>query len=300
LGRKKKKHLKNSPFNIVIALILLAAAYFINSQSGAGPALLLCYSLGSFFYVIYIKINSYGYRYNSDYIQSGEGSCALLAIIAVSSWLTGSLFFLFPAVALIVFLSDIFFNSVLIKKGSEAFTAGFYINIFSVALLAFSAIKIPGLNSELIVKTLFGYATTLYPEPLYLGISASLALLSALLYLILKPQLVLFSHGPVYFRSTGMNYIWISVIMTLLRAVVFTALFLLAGIAGGAALYYHRPGKGVRYQFEFIILTLTYTQVIVMISLLYGRNPAALLSIATSYIIYLLLKRRRIYLYDRN
>jgi hypothetical protein len=300
LEREEKKHRKNSPRNPVTALILFAAAYTINFFSGAGLIILLFYSLGSLFYVIYIKINSIGYRYDSDYIQTGEASAALLAIIAASSWLSGNLFLLFPAVILIVLLSDIFFNRVLIKKGSEAFTAGIYINIFSAALLAFSTYKIPGFDRELIVKVLFGYITTMTPEPLFLITSSALALLSALLYFTLKPELVLFSHGPTYFRSARMDYTCLRVIVTLLRSIVFSAAFLLAGIAGGAALYFHRPGKGVLYQFEFIMITLTYTQVVLMVSLLSGREPAALLSIATSYIVYLYLKRKRIYLYDRN
>ncbi len=294
------KYVKHSPRNSVIALILLAAAYIINYTFHAGPVLLLLYSLGSLFYVIYIKINSIGYRYNSDYIQSGEASVALLAIIAVSSRLSENLSLLFPAVVLIVFLSDIFFNRVLIKKGSEACTAGIYINIFSAVLLVFSVFKIPGFNSSLITKVLLGYLTLPNPEPLFLVIPATLALLSALLYLILKPELLLFSHGPAYFRSVRINYTGLRLIVTFFRSVVFTAAFFLTGIAGGTALYYHRPGKEGLYQLEFIMITLAYTQLIVMVSLFYGKVPASALSIAASYILYLLLMRRRIYLYDRN
>jgi hypothetical protein len=300
LSREKKKHVKNIPYNLVIAFILLTAACLINYTLGAGLVFLLLYSLGVFFYIIYIKINSIGYRYNCDYIQSGEASVSLLAIIAVSILLSKSLYLLFPSVLLIVFLSDIFINRVLIKKGSEAFTAGIYINIFSVALLTFSVFKIPDFNSSFITQVLLGYITTLNPEPLSLLIPTALALFSALLYLILKPELVLFSHGPTYFRSTGMNYTGLRMIVTLFRSTVFTAAFFLSGIAGGAALYYHRPGRKGRNPSEFIMIALTYTQLIVMISLFYGKGPASAVSIGTSYIIYLILKRRRIYLYDRN
>lgn len=300
MSREEKKHVISSPNNFIILLILLTAASLINFKFNASFALLLLYSIGSFIYVIYITINTIGYRYNCDYIQSGEASAALLAIIVVSSWLSEKLYLLFPAVILIVFLSDIFVNRVLIKKGTEAITAGMYINIFTAVLLVFIAYKIPDFDSSLIYQVLFGYITAIDHGQLYLVIPTALAALSILLYFILKPELVLFSHGPTYFRLTGMNYTRLRVIITLFRSLVFTTAFFLVGVAGGAALYFHRSAKGKLYRLEFIMMTLIYAQVIVMISLYFGKKPASLFSIAISYILYLLLKKKRIYLYDRN
>ncbi len=300
MSRKGKKHDKNNPYNLVIALLLLTAAVFANYIFDAGFVKIFLYVTGSLYSLIYIKINSIGYRYNCDYIQSGEASIALLTITALLIWFSGSLTILIPVVILVIFLSDIFFNRVLIKKGSEAFAAGIYINVFAALLIAFTLFKIPGFNRDLIGKVLLGYITSLNFPPLYLIIPAVLVLIAAFLYLSIKPELLLFSHGPGFFRSAGMNYRILRRIVTLFRSIVFTAAFLLAGIAGGTALYYHRPGRGIRYQLEFSMMTLAYTQMVLLLSLFYGKITASAVSVAASYIIYLLLMRRRIYLYDRN
>jgi hypothetical protein len=258
---------------LIIIIAFLTGGYSIYISSSVLP---VTYSAAAALSVVLFRLTG---RYDSipetDYLQSGESYAAMAALLLFSS-ITGygavsaALSFLF-----LWLMQSIIRNLIPSDSGSIIFT-GFYLII-----IFFFPIFIFGISTDDIIAIASGGSDfTLKSPPYYIPV----LILFIIIFLRLKPELLLVSQKGGYHRLTGTNRLYFDILTGFSRALsVFSAL-ISGGIAGSFSYFLLKKLHLNLPLIGLVIFIITQTFYI----LIKTGAPALLITIITGLISYIL------------
>lgn len=292
---------KDTYTNIILLSFMGAAAVIFTQLMKVPVKKIVLANTGLIFYFLYLKSNSYGFRFRTDYIQSGEGSLAMTTAVLCYGFLPAASSL---APLMMIFTAMTIFEYCLIRvinpRGFESLLYGTYINALSLVILGLLIFQYRFLDRMGMSSFISGFLQSRelpWPHVLIMFFAA----LSLLLLLFrVNPELLLFSHGRRYFTLTGMRYGIMRSIMIAARGFFLSITILTLGFTAGIGNYYVSEGKGVLGQLEVLLFSVLYTHFILILMEATSVFAVIVVSAIFTYVIYILNQRNSAYIYDRN
>lgn len=244
---------------------------------------------GSFIYVSFLQMNRLEVYRRFDYIQSGEGllfgTALLLFFFLDISLLHTFLLLLLTSAAL-----SFFQKFIMEQKPAEIFYTGMIINATCVFLCAYLILQFGDISLS---PLLYGYYSSVN-FLIFSGVVIACGIILMLIFPVFRPVFQLYTHGPTFFAISGISYISVSVIITLVRSFFLTTAFLSTGLCNGIGNYIYAE-KTIFSAIQSLLIIIAYSQALFFITV-FTENFAVLgISIILSYIVYYFLGKKNYY-----
>lgn len=260
----------------------------------------ITYLIGTIFYISLIELNYVDFKYSSDYIQSGEAALCPLIIIIILRFFTGNILIIAILTIIFMAIAEQLFKKIFEQKNDEIFINGILIHIIAGIVILYLKYNDKLFNQKIIHGMFSGYFHTIQLNPIHISILFIVLIILCFSYIKLNPEIMLFSHGHSYFKISGFNYNLVRVISTITRNFLLFITICLLGWMNGIGYYIYPGSTNKMRKFETYILIILYTQLLIMLARFFDYYYAAFISVSVSYIIYLLMRKKRINIYDRN
>lgn len=285
-----KNHNELNP--AVIAFISAAFITALNLFLNTGIMAIISYSIASGLYFLYALFSSADSRMNTDYIESGDASIAVLFLFITGKFISDNIIISIAFTVIFIFIIYFFI---------EYFNSQSYSGIFlnPVSILIFAYLLFSEKNSSiLIIKKILSGSAGSSPEAII--IFSAISILSFIFIIRYKSTGILYSHGKIYSGNFFRAGIYLHYLFLLLKSFLLVSLIYLSGIAGFAAFYIYRllhKGKiSISLIFYFIFFHLA-----VLLSLRYA-DPLAVSAavIFLSLISNIIYKLNKVDIYGRS
>ncbi|MFC1668921.1 hypothetical protein ACFL20_00900 [Spirochaetota bacterium] len=291
---------KNDIFYPVILVFLCFIVLATNLLMDLPFKTLVMFLTGSLIYILFLNYSNLSSMYDCDYVQTWEASLAILTIIITVRFITSNIFIVFLAVTFLLSLADIFFKMIIKQKTGEVALVGFYVHIISTIIILYLLYNDRNFNAILITQALSGYYHSLIMNYTHLSILTGVAAFLFVIYLVFRPELFLFSHGPFYYGLSGINYKISRIAISIMKNLLLSISILFLGLLGGIGYYFFFRKNDFASKLESALLIILYTQVLLALTVFMDKLLVVFISVILTYATFYIRNNKRIIIYDRN
>jgi len=290
-----------------IALRSMLAAAFItiavisfNIIATAQVIRVFLYLTGTLFYILFIHTSRIEYSSCTDYFQSGNGAITILLIILCSRFLSDNIYVILVTTLAVTTVLNFFKEMIIERNRDELFAVGLIVNIITALIIIFLYLNDKLFPSAIIPEILTGYLHSADPGIYHFIIIYVTYLIMAIVYVMIKPELQLLSHGPDFFFITGYNKKILSLTMLIMKNITFIMTFFLLGALGGAGYYLFINRNNTTQRITPSILVILYTQILLAGSQIINSYTIFALTLSISYALYFFTNKKESNIYDIN
>jgi ABC-type Fe3+-siderophore transport system permease subunit len=294
---------KEPVFLIIFLLLLLNIAIIAGNIFFASipPIRILFCVLGSFYYLLLLKLKTSHPSHTVEYLNSGEACICALSLLIIFRFITEDPVILFFLSVVPVIFFEIYIHYILKLKNRELLYIGLILNLLLVIFMLFFVIFDAAFNAESIWQILIGYGNLHLKQLPAFFILLIIGLIFNILMIILSSKIRLLSQGEYYFNNAGYIYKYSRLALLCLKGIFISIMFFLLGWIGGIGIIINNRRHKIRFTNDIAVflICIFYTQFLLFLSAWIHVLGVILLSLLFSGASYFYKKQKGILHHDR-